>query len=89
MGLLSLIDAMMEMSMQEVLDKIPLDHETKAVLLGQPSPLRPVYQLMLAHESGEWEAAAELSRNLHLHSEDVAGLYWQAQEWARRVSNGE
>ena len=44
-----------------VLEKIPLDHATKAVLLGQPSLLRPVYQLMLAHESGEWEAAAELS----------------------------
>ena len=45
-------------------EKIPLDHETKAVLLGQPSLLRPVYQLMLAHESGEWEAAAELSGKL-------------------------
>jgi c-di-GMP-related signal transduction protein len=89
MGLLSLIDAMMEMPMEEVLDKIPLDHETKAVLLGQPSRLRPVYQLMLAHESGEWGAAADLSQKLHLHTEDVAGLYWQAQEWARQVSNGE
>jgi len=89
MGLLSLIDAMMEMPMEEVLDKIPLDHETKAVLLGQPSRLRPVYQLMLAHESGEWGAAADLSQRLHLHTEDVAGLYWQAQEWARQVSNGE
>ena len=89
LGLLSLIDAMMEMPMAEVLDKIPLDHATKAVLLGQPSPLRPVYQLMLAHESGEWEAAGELSRSLHVDAEDVAGYYWQAQEWARGVANGE
>ncbi len=35
LGLLSLIDAMMEMPMAEVLDKIPLDHATKTVLLGQ------------------------------------------------------
>ena len=86
LGLLSLIDAMLEMPMAEVLDKIPLDHETKAVLLGQPSLLRPVYQLMLAHESGEWEAAARLSRSLHLDSEEVAGFYWQAQRWARDVA---
>jgi len=85
LGLLSLIDAMLEMPMAEVLEKIPLDHSTKAVLLGQPSVLRPVYQLMLAHESGEWEAAAQLSRSLHLNSEDVAGFYWQAQRWAREV----
>jgi EAL and modified HD-GYP domain-containing signal transduction protein len=87
LGLLSLIDAMLEMPMEEVLEKIPLDHATKAVLLGQPSELRPVFQLMLAHESGEWQAAAELSRSLHLDPEDVAAYYWQAQQWAREVSN--
>src|SRR5208337_5172951 len=78
LGLLSLIDAMLEMPMADVLERIPLDRETKAVLLGQPSVLRPVYQLMLAHESGEWEAAARLSESLHLNSEEVAGYYWQA-----------
>jgi c-di-GMP-related signal transduction protein len=89
LGLLSLIDAMLEMSMTDVLERIPLDHATKAVLLGKPSVLRPVFQLMLAHESGEWEVAAELSRSLNLDSEDVAGHYWQAQQWAREVSSGE
>jgi c-di-GMP-related signal transduction protein len=89
LGLLSLIDAMMEMPMAEVLEKIPLDHATKAVLLGKPSELRPVFQLMLAHESGEWTAAEELCRSLRLEPEEVAGLYWQAQEWAREVSSGE
>jgi c-di-GMP-related signal transduction protein len=88
LGLLSLIDAMLEMPMADVLEKIPLDQATKAVLLGQPSVLRPMFQLMLAHESGEWEAAAKLSQSLHLDPEDVAGFYWQAQQWAREVSNG-
>ena len=87
MGLLSLIDAMLEMPMSDVLEKIPLDHPTKAVLLGQPSALRPVFQLMLAHESGEWEAAATLCASLRLNSEDAAGFYWQAQEWARKLSH--
>jgi c-di-GMP-related signal transduction protein len=86
LGLLSLIDAMLEMPMADVLDRIPLDHETKAVLLGQPSALRPVYQLMLAHESGEWEAAAHLSQNLQLDSQEIALYYWQAQKWAHEVS---
>lgn len=89
LGLLSLIDAMMEMPMAEVLEKIPLDHATKAVLLGKPRELRPVFQLMLAHESGEWAAAEELCRSLRLEPEEVAGFYWQAQEGAREVSTGE
>lgn len=87
-GLLSLIDAMLEMPMTEVLEKISLDHETKAVLLGQPSLLRPVFQLMLAHESGEWEAAARLAGDLHLDAEQTAGYFWEAQRWAREVSLG-
>jgi EAL and modified HD-GYP domain-containing signal transduction protein len=86
MGLLSLIDAMLEMPMADVLERIPLDHETKAVLLGQPSALRPVFQLVLAHESGEWQAAASLGEGLHLNPEDVAAYYWQAQQWARELS---
>jgi c-di-GMP-related signal transduction protein len=88
LGLLSLIDAMLEMPMASVLRMVPLDRETKAVLLGQASLLRPVYQLMLAHESGEWEAAGQLCASLHLESEEVAGLYWQAQQWAHAVSSG-
>jgi|HubBroStandDraft_6_1064221.scaffolds.fasta_scaffold13425_3 c-di-GMP-related signal transduction protein len=88
MGLLSLIDAMLDMPIEDVLEKIPLDHETKAVLLGKPSVLRPVYQLMLAHESGEWEEAARLSAEMHLESEIAAGCYWQAQQWARGVVAG-
>jgi c-di-GMP-related signal transduction protein len=88
MGLLSLIDAMLEMTMSDVLERIPLDLETKQVLLGQPSVLRPVFQLILAHESGEWDAAAELSQSLHLDPAVIALSYWQAQKWAREVSNG-
>ena len=59
------------------------------MLLGKPSALRPVYQLMLAHESGGWQGAAELSGGLHLDVDQVAGYYWQAQQWAREISAGE
>ncbi len=87
LGLLSLIDAMLEIPMASVLEKIPLDHATKAVLLGQSSELRPVFQLMLAHESGDWDAVGNLTASLHLNSDEVAGDYWQAQQWARDISN--
>jgi EAL and modified HD-GYP domain-containing signal transduction protein len=76
MGLLSLIDAMLETPMETVLEKIPLDALTKSVLLGQASVLRPVFQLMLAQESGEWEAAAALSEGLRLDADNVAACYW-------------
>ena len=89
LGLLSLVDAMLDMHMADALDKIPLDHEVKEVLLGHPGPLRPIYQLMLAHESGEWDAAKRLAQELHLDSDEVAASYYEAQQWAHQVTSGE
>jgi c-di-GMP-related signal transduction protein len=88
LGLLSMLDVMLETPMSEILDKIPLDSETKAVLRGEPSLLRPIYQLMLAHESGEWDAAHAICDSLHIDPDTVANSYWQAQQWAREVSSG-
>jgi c-di-GMP-related signal transduction protein len=87
MGLLSLMDAILEIPMPEVLDNVPLDHETKAVLSGAASPLRPLYQLMLARESGEWQDTSHLTRSMRLSESEVAEVYWQAMQWARQVNS--
>ena len=87
MGLLSLMDTILEIPMSQVMESISLDHETKAVLLGGVSCLRPLYKLMLARESGEWEQTAELSRSVGLSESEVAELYWQAMQWARQMSS--
>jgi EAL and modified HD-GYP domain-containing signal transduction protein len=86
MGLMSLMDAILEIPMSEVLDKVPLDQAIKNVILGGPSHLRTIFRLMLAQESGEWPAAAELARLLHVSKDHVADAYWQAMDWARQVS---
>ncbi len=88
LGLLSLIDVMLEMEMADVLERVPLDRETKSVLLGQPSVLGPVYQLILAHEGGQWEQTNRLIEGLHLDAEEVGSFYWQAQQWAPEISAG-
>jgi EAL and modified HD-GYP domain-containing signal transduction protein len=88
MGLLSMMDAILELPMSQVLDNIPIDQETKSVLLGGASRLRIFYQLMLAQESGEWKTANELTAQLRLSEGEVADCYWRAMQWAREVSAG-
>jgi c-di-GMP-related signal transduction protein len=88
MGLLSLMDVILELPMSQVLDNVPIEQETKSVLLGGASRLRPFYQLMLAQESGEWKTASELTAQLHLSESEVAECHWQAMQWARQVSAG-
>jgi c-di-GMP-related signal transduction protein len=86
LGLLSLIDVMLEVPMSQVLEKVAVDQETKSVLLGGASRLRPLYQLMLARESGAWENSTELARQLQLKESTVAEAYWNAMQWARQVT---
>jgi c-di-GMP-related signal transduction protein len=86
LGLLSMMDAILEIPMTQVLEHVPLDAETKAVLLGGTGRLRPVYQLMLAREAGDWEQAKSFATHLRVEESEVAEIWWQAMQWARQVT---
>jgi EAL and modified HD-GYP domain-containing signal transduction protein len=58
-GLLSMMDVILEVPMAQILEHVPVDSDTKTVLLGGASPLSPVYQLMLARECGPWGQARD------------------------------
>jgi c-di-GMP-related signal transduction protein len=87
LGLLSLMDSILEIPMSEVLEKVPIDQETRAVLLRGNSQLRRLYQLMLAQESGDWQHSAELAKSLKLQESEVAEVYWEALQWARQMKS--
>lgn len=88
LGLLSIMDAILEVTMDSLLEQLPVEHETKAVLLGQNSGLRALYQLMLAQESGDWSESSRLTKQLKLSDEVVASTWWQALQWAQEATNG-
>lgn len=86
MGIMSLMDAILEMKMERVVESVRLDQECQAVLLGGTSQLRPVYELMLAQESGQWQIVGELVRQLGVNESEVAEDYWQAMLWAQNIT---
>jgi EAL and modified HD-GYP domain-containing signal transduction protein len=88
MGMLSLMDVMLEIPMRQVLENVPIDLESKAVLLGETSSVQPFYQLMLAQEAGDWKTVNERTMQLSLAESDVAAAYLQAMQWAREVTAG-
>jgi len=87
MGLLSVMDAILEIDMTCLLAQIPVDADMKAALLGQTSKLRPLYRLMLAQESGEWSQASELAQQLKLSEAEIGETWWQAMTWAQEVTS--
>jgi EAL and modified HD-GYP domain-containing signal transduction protein len=87
LGMMSMMDAILEIPMSEVLEKIPLDQETKTVLLGGDGPVCPIYQLMLAQEAGDWQRARALAVQLRMSESEAGELWWQALQWARQVGD--
>jgi c-di-GMP-related signal transduction protein len=85
-GLFSLMDAILQVPMFVVVDGMPLDRETRAVLLGNDSALSSVYQLVLAQEDAEWQKVASLAAQLSLPQDFVAASHWESLKWAHQVT---
>ena len=87
-GLLSLMDAILGLPMALVLEGIALDRASRAALLGQSSPLSPIYGLMLAQENARWDKVAQFSARLCLRESFVGECHWKAMQWARQMTGG-
>ena len=87
-GLLSLMDTILEIPMGVVLEGISLDPETRAVLLGQKRQLDSVYGLMLSQELADWSKLSELCAQLKLPEKVATECYWKAMQWAREMTAG-
>jgi EAL and modified HD-GYP domain-containing signal transduction protein len=67
MSLLDVIlDVILEVPLAEILERVPISHEIKAALLGEPSPLAPSFELALAVETGNWERMHDLAEQMNL-----------------------
>jgi len=87
-GLLSLMDTILEIPMGVVLEGISLDRETRAVLLGQKSQLDSVYRLMQFQEVADWPNLSELCAQMKLPESFLTECHWKAMEWAREMTTG-
>jgi len=88
-GMFSVMDAILEIPMSEILAKVALDKDTKSVLSGNGGRLQPVYDLMVAQEAGDWERARAFAGALRIGESETGELWWQAMQWARQVCTGQ
>ena len=91
MGMLSLIDVILETPMGVVVDGLALDADTKAQLVGgktrAKTPLSAIYDLMVAREAGDWESVTALGKRLNLSLCFMAETYNEAMRWAHQVTS--
>lgn len=88
LGLFSLLDALLDRPLTELLDAMPLSDDVRAALLATDEGLfRQVYLLTLAYERGDWSEVERLSDVVRLPEEKLPGLIYDAVLWANSINS--
>ena len=82
-GLFSLVDAMLDRPMDDILRELPLDDEIIVALLRGDNDLGRMNAMARHYEKAEWDKFAVLANELGIASKDVAELYRQSLVWAQ------
>ncbi len=82
MGLLSVMDALYELPMSDILEKLPLPEDTMEALINGTGDMGLVLSCVKAYEDGEW---MEL-KHLQLDPSIIRDYYLEAIDWANRFS---
>ena len=88
LGLLSAIDAILDMKIEDILKEIPIRSEIREALLGEQNELRRIYDVALHYERAEWQAFERAARQIGIPVEAVSDLYVRSMEWAAAVLAG-
>jgi c-di-GMP-related signal transduction protein len=85
LGLLSVMDVLLNVPMAVVMQDIAVGDEIKNALLGRDSRYRPIFEVVLDYESGTWEQLEESCRRCGLHENFLPDLYLQSVRWVSDI----
>jgi len=89
MGLLSLLDAILERPLAEILSEVRVSKDVKSALLNGVNLFRYVYELVLAYERGRWSRATQFAASLRSSESMVTRAYLDAINWGHRIFKAE
>ncbi len=85
-GLFSLLDAMLDCQMSEVLEKLPVDAVVKETLLGKDTAYKDFLLLSQAFERNQHSVCKSLQEKLALSDEQLQNCYLEALNYANHLS---
>ena len=89
LGLLSSIDAILDMTMEDVLKEIVIHEEIRGALLGKDNPLRQIFDVTMMYETGSWDRLDEAAARLGIPEDAIPGMFIQSVDWAKRIVTGQ
>ena len=86
-GLLSMMDAILEIPMSAVIEGLPLNEESRNFLLRHEGGLAPLYELVAAVEAGAWKLVLQSCGETGIAEEFAAGCFCEAMAWAQSLAD--
>jgi EAL and modified HD-GYP domain-containing signal transduction protein len=86
MGLFSMLDALLDQPMPEILAKLPISEDIKLALLGDESVFSELYGLLLVIEKGDWGQVFEHVVELKLAVNDLSSAWLKALDWSYQIT---
>jgi c-di-GMP-related signal transduction protein len=88
LGLLSVIDAILDLPMDVILSELPIRHEIKEALLEPKGIYHDILGMVIAHERAGWEKVGVLAKRLGIKEDCIPPLYASAVDWASSLRKG-
>jgi c-di-GMP-related signal transduction protein len=85
MGLLSMIETILDSPRAQILNQVAASPDVKAALLEGNGPLKPVLDLVVATEKGAWQEISHFSAQLDISEETLMESYMGAIKWGNEV----
>jgi c-di-GMP-related signal transduction protein len=82
LGLFSLIDAIMDDSMENLMSQIPLSSSIKDVLISKNGDLGNFLVLIESYEKGDWQQIQKVAHNMGIDENDLPRYYMESLSWA-------
>ena len=82
MGLFSLIDAMLDNNMEDIMQSLPLSKNIKQALLEEKGNLADYLKLVSSYESANWETFSSIISNINVDEKKLPEFYQEAVSWA-------
>jgi c-di-GMP-related signal transduction protein len=84
-GLYSLMDSLLNMSMEKILTSLPLHEEICEAIMGKENHLGEVLKLIIHVEKGNWQRMQECCAQLGFSEKLVYSNYQEALKWSRHI----
>jgi c-di-GMP-related signal transduction protein len=85
MGLLSMINTVLDNSLDQVLKNVAASEDVKTALLEGDGPLKPVLDLLVAAEKGQWKDISRIASVMGVPEETAIETYLDAIKWGNEI----